>query len=76
MQELGEGFSGDLRDSPCAESGVMGSDSHTSLDGVVVTLRDASEMGETVRRLRVRVAEVEAQMERMVLLTKPPRREG
>ena len=40
-------------------------------EGVVVVLRDASEMGETVRKLRVRVGELEASMQRLVDLTRP-----
>ena len=40
-------------------------------DGVVVVLRDASEMGETVRRLRVRVAELEANFEKLVQAARP-----
>ena len=42
------------------------------LDGTVVVLRDASDMGETVRKLRVRVAELEAAMQRLVEMAKPP----
>lgn len=42
-----------------------------ALDGTVVTLRDASAMGETVRRLRTRVAELEADMGRLVQFTRP-----
>ena len=45
-----------------------------SASGTLVTLRDASAMGETVRRLRVRVAEVESQMERLVQLSQPSHR--
>ena len=40
-------------------------------NGMVVVLRDASEMGETVRRLRVRVAELEANFERLVQAARP-----
>lgn len=41
-------------------------------DGVVIVLRDASEMGETVRKLRTRVAELEAGMQRLVEMARPP----
>ena len=40
--------------------------------GSIVTMRDASAMGETVRKLRVRVAELESGMERLVVLARPP----
>ena len=39
--------------------------------GAVVTLRDASAMGETVRTLRRRVAQLESGMERLVALARP-----
>ena len=35
-------------------------------------LRDASAMGETVRKLRVRVAQLESDMERLVAMARPP----
>ena len=44
----------------------------TPIHGSVVTLRDASAMGETVRKLRVRVAQLQADMERLVALVRPP----
>jgi len=40
-------------------------------DGTVVVLRDASAMGDTVRKLRARVAEVEANMERLISIMRP-----
>jgi len=42
--------------------------------GSVVMLRDASAMGETVRKLRTRVAQLESDMERLVALARPPGR--
>lgn len=41
-------------------------------DGHVVVLRDASEMGATVRKLRTRVAELESGMARLIDLSRPP----
>lgn len=39
--------------------------------GSIVMLRDASEMGSTVRKLRERVAKLESDMERLVALSRP-----
>ena len=47
------------------------SDAGATEEGSVISLRDASAMGETVRGLRTRVAQLEADMQRLVALARP-----
>ena len=54
-----------------AEFTVQPLDEHHEGGGTVIVLRDASEMGETVRKLRVKVAELEAAMQRLVSMSRP-----
>ena len=66
MRRDGSTFTAEFTVQPLSdEAGCAGS------DGMVVVLRDASEMGETVRKLRERVAELEAGMQRLVNLARP-----
>ena len=71
MRRDGSTFTAEYTVQPLAdESGCGGAG--VAADGTVVVLRDASEMGETVRKLRTRVAELEAAMQRLVEMSKPP----
>jgi PAS domain S-box-containing protein len=69
MRRDGSAFTAEFTVQPLSEEeGCAGC---AGADGVVVVLRDASEMGETVRKLRMRVAELEAGMQKLVDLAKP-----
>ena len=72
----GSSFTAEFTVQPlCEEKGsACNSLSGSPLDGVVIVLRDASEMGQTVRKLRERVAEMEAAMQRLVEMAHPQRR--
>ena len=51
---------------------LMTEDAMSEEAGVVITLRDVSAMSETVRTLRQRVAQLEAHMQRLIAVTRPP----